>query len=81
MGVYCSSYVLVGVSLAVPCSSCITEYVVQQYRFYIYEDIGCLPGVATVDLAFPLVWMLPLFVGTVAAGYACAYYVTSGIMS
>ncbi|KAF8556811.1 STE3-domain-containing protein [Imleria badia] len=58
----------------IPSASIALQYVVQQYRFYIYEDIGCLPGVATVNLAFPLVWMLPLFAATVSAGYACVYY-------
>lgn len=69
---HCSAYVLLGVlRFSVPCSSRIAEYVVQQYRFYIFEDIGCLPGVNTVNLAFPLVWMIPVLVGTVLAGYAC----------
>lgn len=48
----------------------IAEYVVQQYRYYIFEDIGCFSGTGHVVLAFPLVWMLPLLVGVVSAVYA-----------
>jgi pheromone a factor receptor len=57
--------------LVIPSASIVLQYVVHQYRFYILEDIGCLPGIGTVNLAFPLVWMIPVLVGTVLAGYAC----------
>ncbi|KAG6377376.1 putative fungal pheromone mating factor GPCR [Boletus reticuloceps] len=59
------------ICVVMPWASIALQYVVQQYRFYIYEDVGCVAGVGTVNLTFPLVWMLPLFLGTVSAGYAC----------
>ncbi|KAG8216917.1 pheromone A receptor-domain-containing protein [Butyriboletus roseoflavus] len=70
LGDRCSAYVFPGVLSFFACSLFIAEYVVQRYRFYIFEDIGCVSGVDTVNLAFPLVWMLPLFVGTISAIYA-----------
>ncbi|KIK96527.1 hypothetical protein PAXRUDRAFT_771011 [Paxillus rubicundulus Ve08.2h10] len=45
-------------------------YIVQKYRYYIFEDIGCLQAVANVGPAFPIVYMLPLLVGSVYAAYA-----------
>ncbi|KAG6377377.1 pheromone A receptor-domain-containing protein [Boletus reticuloceps] len=57
--------------LVLPWVALALQYVVQQYRFLILEDVGCYPGVGTVILAFPLVWMLPLCLGTVSTGYAC----------
>ncbi|KAF8438009.1 GPCR fungal pheromone mating factor [Boletus edulis BED1] len=59
------------ICVVMPWASIALQYIVQQYRFYIYEDIGCAAGVGTINLTFPLVWMLPLFLGTVSAGYAC----------
>ncbi|KAN0084133.1 GPCR fungal pheromone mating factor [Tylopilus felleus] len=56
--------------LMMPCASVALQYVVQQYRYYIFEDIGCFSGIGHVVLAFPLVWMLPLLVGVVSAVYA-----------
>ncbi|KIJ61510.1 hypothetical protein HYDPIDRAFT_31122 [Hydnomerulius pinastri MD-312] len=56
---------------AVPAIAIALQYIVQQYRFYIFEDIGCLPAIANVDLSYPIVYMLPLLVGSVSATYAC----------
>jgi len=55
--------------VAMPCASVALQYVVQRYRYFIFEDIGCLSGVSNNILAFPLVWMLPLLVGIVSATY------------
>ncbi|KAF9235545.1 pheromone receptor [Melanogaster broomeanus] len=57
--------------LVVPGIAVALLYVVEQYRFYIYEDIGCLQAAANVDLAYPLVYMIPLLVGSASGAYSC----------
>ncbi|KAG9313357.1 pheromone A receptor-domain-containing protein [Chiua virens] len=55
--------------LVLPGFTIALEYVVQQYRFFIFEDVGCVAGIGNVTLAYPLVWMLPVLMGVVSVIY------------
>ncbi|KAH7930004.1 fungal pheromone STE3G-protein-coupled receptor [Leucogyrophana mollusca] len=56
--------------LVFPVVTTALQYVVQEYRFIIFEDIGCLPATANVDLAYPLVHVVPVLVGIGSSIYA-----------
>jgi pheromone a factor receptor len=45
-------------------------YIVQGHRYNIFEDVGCLPAIYNVTWAFPIIYIPPLIMGVVAAGYS-----------
>lgn len=45
--------------------------VVEGHRFDIFEEVGCLPAIYNVTLAFPLVYVWPLIIGLITVFYGC----------
>ncbi|KDQ53872.1 hypothetical protein JAAARDRAFT_136314 [Jaapia argillacea MUCL 33604] len=58
--------------VGIPILQIILAYIVQGHRFDIFEDIGCFPFVYLTPPSFPLVYVWPLVLCLVSAGYGVA---------
>lgn len=48
----------------------LTEYIVQSYRFIIYEQVGCFPFSLNTPLEYFLILMWPVLIGCISLFYA-----------